>query len=86
MSPSADAQTPLRYGPNITLEQAKTVMAAAETDARRDNWPSAIAVVDTGGRLVMLHRMDGTQIDSITMRGDMVRIDSTTRAWRTVNA
>ena len=65
VSPSAEAQTPMEYGPNITLEQAKTVMAAAEAEAKKNNWPSAIAIVDTGGRVVMLHKMDHTQIGSI---------------------
>jgi uncharacterized protein GlcG (DUF336 family) len=40
-------------------------MAAAEEEATRNNWGVAIAVVDSGGHLVMLHRLDGTQIASV---------------------
>ncbi len=45
----------------LTLEGAKTVMAAAEAHARSQNAPgSAIAVVDSGGNLLCLERLDGT--------------------------
>lgn len=42
-------QEPIPYGPPITLAQAKKVMAAAETEAVKQNWPVAIAIVDAGG-------------------------------------
>ncbi|WP_244241075.1 GlcG/HbpS family heme-binding protein [Leptospira selangorensis] len=58
------AQT-LTYGQNINLEQAKKVIAAAEAEARKNQWNMAIAVVDTGGNLVLFQRMDNTQIGSI---------------------
>ena len=35
-------------------------MAAAEAEARKNNWNLAIAVVDAAGGLVMFHKMDGT--------------------------
>jgi uncharacterized protein GlcG (DUF336 family) len=40
-------------------------MAATEEEATRNNWGVAIAILDSGGHLVMLHRLDGTQIGSI---------------------
>ena len=49
----------------ITLEGAKKVAAAAETEARKNNWNVVIAVVDDGGHLVYLQRIDGTQTGSI---------------------
>ncbi len=58
------AQT-LVYGPSITLEQAKKVAAAAEAEAKKNNWNMAIAVVDSGGHLVVLQKLDNTQIGSI---------------------
>lgn len=64
-SASDKEQEPLEYGSNITLDQAKIVMAAAEREALKNRWPIAIAIVDTGARLVMLHKMDHTQIGSI---------------------
>jgi glc operon protein GlcG len=55
------AASPMRYGAPITLEEAKRVMAAAEAEANRNQWPMVIAVVDNAGRLVMQHRMDHAQ-------------------------
>ena len=49
------------YGSPITLEQARKVMAAAEAEARRNNWNMSVAIVDAGGHLVLLQRMDGSQ-------------------------
>jgi uncharacterized protein GlcG (DUF336 family) len=60
----AQAQA-LVYGPPITLETAKKVAAAAEAEARKNNLTMVIAVVDGGGMLVYLERMDGTQLASI---------------------
>ncbi|MHB8252520.1 MAG: GlcG/HbpS family heme-binding protein [Acidiferrobacter sp.] len=64
-SVSTNDQSIVEYGANIILEQAKVVMAAAEKEAAHNRWPVAIAIVDTGARLVMLHKMDHTQIGSI---------------------
>ena len=61
----AAAQTPPPYGPPITLELAKKVIAAAEAEAVKNSWPVAIAVIDSGGHLVALHRLDNTQLISI---------------------
>ncbi len=49
----------------LTLEGAKKVAAAAESEARKNNWNVVIAVVDDGGHLVYLQRIDGTQTGSI---------------------
>ena len=49
----------------LTLEAAKKIAAAAETEARKNNWNVVIAVVDDGGHLVYLQRIDGTQTGSI---------------------
>jgi uncharacterized protein GlcG (DUF336 family) len=46
----------------LTLEAAKRVAAAAEAEARRNNWAVAIAVVDDGGHLVVFHRIDGAKL------------------------
>jgi glc operon protein GlcG len=59
----APPQTP--YGNPITLDQAKKIMAGAEAEARKNSWNMAIAILDSGGNLVMLHRLDGTQFGSI---------------------
>jgi uncharacterized protein GlcG (DUF336 family) len=49
----------------LTLEGAKKIAAAAEAEARKNNWNVVIAVVDDGGHLVYLQRIDGTQTGSI---------------------
>jgi glc operon protein GlcG len=73
---SASAQTPPpppAYGTPINLEQAKKAMAAAEAEARKNNWPVVIAILDTGGLLVMLQRLDNTQWGSIEVAKDKAR-------------
>jgi glc operon protein GlcG len=62
---TVDAQEPMPYGPAITLEQAKKAMAGAEAEAEENNWPVVITIVDTGGNLVMLQRLDNAQFGSV---------------------
>ena len=76
-SPSAEAQQPVAppppqipYGTPISLEQAKKVMAGSEAEAKKNNWNVVIAVLDSGGHLVMLQRLDGTQLGSIDAAKD----------------
>jgi glc operon protein GlcG len=66
----APAPPPPLYGPAITLEQAKKVMAGAEAEANKNKWNVCIAVLDSGGNLVMMHRMDGAQFGSIDVARD----------------
>jgi uncharacterized protein GlcG (DUF336 family) len=49
----------------LTLEAAKEIMAAAEAEARRNNWAVSIAILDEGGRLLMLQRLDGAPPASV---------------------
>lgn len=53
------------YGPAITLQQAKTVAAAALAEAQKCGWQMAIAIVDPSGHLVCFDKMDDTQTGSI---------------------
>jgi glc operon protein GlcG len=63
---AATAQNPPpAIGTSINLETAKKAVAAAEAEARKNNWWMAIAVVDTAGKLVAFERMDNTQMGSI---------------------
>jgi len=43
----------------LTLEDCKRIAAAAEAEARRNNWNVCVAIVDDGGHLLHLFRMDG---------------------------
>jgi glc operon protein GlcG len=67
------ASIPLRYGASITLEEARRVMAAAEAEANRNQWPMVIAIVDPAGLLVMLHRIDHAQNGSIVIAPQKAR-------------
>jgi len=49
----------------LTLEAAKKIALAAEAEAKKNNWNVAIAIVDEGGHLIYLQRIDGTQTGSI---------------------
>ncbi len=56
---------PLPYGAPIGLDAAKKAVAAAEAEAKKNNFTMVITVVDTGGHVVLMQRMDNTQIGSI---------------------
>lgn len=63
---SAPAQTtPPPYGPPISFENARKVMAAAEAEAMKNNWAVVIAIIDSGGNVMMMHRFDNVQLSSI---------------------
>jgi uncharacterized protein GlcG (DUF336 family) len=49
----------------VSLALAKKMAAAGEAEATKNNWTMVFVVVDDGGNLVYLGRMDGTQIGSI---------------------
>lgn len=65
LTTSVAAQEPVPYGPPITLEQARALIAAAEVEAKKNHWPVVIAIVDSGAHLVALARMDNTQLGSV---------------------
>ena len=50
---------------SISLEDARKAAAAAATEAKKNKWTMAIAVVDDGGLLVYFERIDETQFGSI---------------------
>ena len=53
------------YGEPITLEMANKIAAAAQAFAMANQWTVAIAIVDTGGNMVLFEKMENTQIGSI---------------------
>ena len=61
----AQAPPPPAYGAPITLEQAKKVLAAAEAEAKKNNWNVVISIVDSSGQLVAMSRLDNTQFGSV---------------------
>jgi len=49
----------------VTLDLAKKIAAAAEAEAKKNNWNAVIAIVDDGANLVFLERLDNTQLGSL---------------------
>jgi uncharacterized protein GlcG (DUF336 family) len=43
----------------LTLDDVKAIAAASEAEATRNNWAVTIAIVDAGGHLLWLQRLDG---------------------------
>ena len=73
---AASAQTPApppNYGASISLERAKKVMAGAEPAAKKNSWPVVIVILDSGGQLVMLQRLDNAQWGSVDIAKEKAR-------------
>jgi glc operon protein GlcG len=70
--PAAGPKLP-PYGLSITNEQAKHVADAALAPARANGWTVVVAIVDTGGFLVYLEKLDQTQVGSIAIAKDKAR-------------
>jgi glc operon protein GlcG len=64
---------PMPYGMPISNEQAKKVMASAEAEAKKNNWPVAIVILDSGGQMVMMQRLDNTQWGSTDIAKEKAR-------------
>jgi glc operon protein GlcG len=45
--------------PCLTLEDCRKIGAAAQAEARKNNWIVVVAILDDGGHLLWLERMDG---------------------------
>jgi uncharacterized protein GlcG (DUF336 family) len=61
------------YGPSITIAQAKRVAEAALAPAYANAWTMVIAIVDPGGHLVYLEKMDETQVGSVEIAQSKAR-------------
>jgi uncharacterized protein GlcG (DUF336 family) len=49
----------MKTRPMLTLDDCRKMSAAAEAEARKNNWNVCIAILDDGGHLLHLVRMDG---------------------------
>ncbi len=49
----------MKMRPMLTLEDCKKISAASEAEAKKNNWNVCIAILDDGGHLLHLARMDG---------------------------
>ena len=61
------AGIPPEYGPPISLAAAKRVAAAAEAEAATHGWPMVIAIFDSSGHLVLLHRLDQANLGAVAL-------------------
>ena len=59
------AQAQLATKPVLSLADAKVMAAAAEAEATANGWKLVIVILDDGGNLLYLQRMDGVQLASI---------------------
>jgi glc operon protein GlcG len=49
----------MKTKPVLTLDDVKKIAAAAEAEALKNNWAVTISIVDDGGHLLWLQRLDG---------------------------
>jgi uncharacterized protein GlcG (DUF336 family) len=49
----------MKNRPMLTLDDCRKISAAAEAEAKKNNWNVCIAIFDDGGHLLHLARMDG---------------------------
>ena len=59
----AMAQMP-SYGQSVSVDAAKKIAAASIAEAKKNNWPVAVAIVDNHGFLVYFEKMDDVQTGS----------------------
>jgi uncharacterized protein GlcG (DUF336 family) len=56
---STGAREIMKSKPALELADIKKIAAAAEAEALRNHWAVSIAIVDDGGHLLWLQRLDG---------------------------
>lgn len=57
----------------LTLEAAQKISQAARDEAKKNGWNMVVCLVDDGGHLILLERMDGTQLGSVQIAQDKAR-------------
>ncbi|SAL67887.1 glcG protein [Caballeronia udeis] len=63
----------MRTKPVLTDVDVKAIAAAAEAHALANKWNVAIAIVDDGGHLLHLHRLDGAGASTAEMSAGKAR-------------
>lgn len=75
----------MRTKPALTIADARQIVSAARAEAERHHWNVTIAVVDDGGFLVALERLDGAFPQTARIAVEKARTAAVTRmATRTL--
>ena len=69
----------MRTKPCLTSADVKKMMAACLAEAERNNWKVAVAIVDDGGFLLHLDRMDGAAVTTAEVATGKARTSALTR-------
>lgn len=69
----------MKQRPMLTLEDCKKISAAAEAEAKKNDWNVCIAILDDGGHLLHLVRMDGATPANSAIAVEKARTAATTR-------
>ncbi len=76
----------MKNRPMLTLEDCRKITAAAEAEARKNSWNVCIAILDDGGHLLHLARMDGASPANARIAVEKGRTAAETRrsttAWQ----
>jgi uncharacterized protein GlcG (DUF336 family) len=69
----------MKTRPVLTLDDCLKIHAAAEAEARKNNWIVAIAILDDGGHLLHFARMDGATPANAAIAVDKARTAAISR-------
>jgi glc operon protein GlcG len=72
-------ECPMRTKPCLTSADVKRMMAACAAEAEKNQWKVAIAIVDDGGFLLHLDRMDGAAVTTAEVATGKARTSALTR-------
>ena len=69
----------MRTKPCLTSADVKKMMAAALAEAGKNNWNVTVAIVDDGGFMLHLERMDGVAVTTAEVAVGKARTSALTR-------
>jgi uncharacterized protein GlcG (DUF336 family) len=69
----------MKNRPMLTLDDCRKISAAAEAEAVKNNWAVCVAILDDGGHLLHLVRMDGATPANAEIAGLKARTAALTR-------
>ncbi len=69
----------MKTRPALTLEDCRRISAAAEAEARKNNWEVAIVILDDGGHILHALRFDGATPANVTIATEKARTSALTR-------